>query len=842
MTLSERCFDNSLEADEKNAIDGRASAGAGEADSNQTRRIMNEKTPSKTTRRAAPRGKTTGNTGRGRASAANMESEESPRAPRERRQAPRRQSARPLKSDRRRSGGGGKKGGGGSGSKGSGGGSRRALYFALARLFGAFAIIGGIALVYLASQLPDIGALNTIKKQQGITVETVDGHVLANYGDVYGQYVPYDQIPKTLVQAVMATEDRRFFEHHGVDFFGIARAMVTNLVRGHMVQGGSTVTQQVAKNVFLTPERTLKRKLQEVMLAFWLEARFSKKEIMAIYLNRVYLGAGTFGVDAAAHRYFSKSASELNLQESALLAGLLKAPSRYSPASNSEKAQGRLHQVLLNMVDAGYLKQKEADAALATYVKSPSHAGNGGDVRYFTDWIVDTLPETIGQVDQDLIVTTTLDPKLQALAQDTLQNVISTEGPKKNISQGALVSMRPDGAVVAMVGGTSYAESQYNRATQAHRQPGSVFKLFVYLSALEAGLTPLSTVEDAPITLQVGNKSWSPDNFENKGYRGEIPMVEAIRYSLNTVSVRLSQYAGVSRVADMAMRLGVPNIPSHPSIALGAVEATLLEMTGAYAHLPNQGMPVVPYGVVKVRTRAGKEIFQHEAPEGGAALAKGAVEMMNYMLMDVATRGTGSKAALPGRQVAGKTGTSQDYKDAWFIGFVPQLVTGVWVGNDDNKSMKRVTGGSVPTTIWHDYMLHALEGVPVAAIPNSSGSSEGLLPWLFGGSNGQGQGAAVSGAAPTPGGEPAADEPAAAGSAPASSPFRHVGDPDPSPPATAPASAPTAPAAAPVSAPAPLKEEKSGGDSLGPEFWHKLQEKVPSKEKLEYNYPTGKRH
>ncbi len=702
-------------------------------------------------------------------------------------------------------------------------------------LFAGFILLG-LALVYFASQLPDIRKLDTIKKQQGITIESADGRVLANYGDVYGRYIAYDQLPKPLVLAVIATEDRRFFEHHGVDFFGIARAMITNAVAGHVVQGGSTVTQQVAKNVFLTPERSISRKFQEVLLAFWLEARFSKKEIMAIYLNRVYLGGGSFGVDAASRRYFNKSVEDINLYESALLAGLLKAPSRYSPAASEERAKARVHQVLLNMVDAGYLKKKDVTPTLENYAKAPSHKSEGGDVRYFTDWIVDTIPDVVGQVDEDMVVTTTMDAKLQREASDAIQNVISVEGPKKNITQGALVSMMPDGAVQAIVGGLDYSKSQFNRAVQAKRQPGSSFKLFVYLAALEAGLTPQSTVNDAPVTLQVGNKTWSPDNFEVGGYRGEIPMVEAIRYSLNTVSVRLSQYTGVSRVAAMAERLGIPNVPSHPSIALGSVEATLLEMTGAYAHLPNGGRKVVPYGITRIRTRDGKEIYKRPEGDADTVLAKGVVEMMNYMLVDVARRGTGTKAAIAGHPVAGKTGTSQDYKDAWFIGFTPQLVTGVWVGNDDNKSMKRVTGGSVPSIIWHDFMTHAMAGKPVKSIPTSAGSSEGLLPWLFGGES-----ATVDGAENALGVAPSEQH-----AVPENSPFgleNNGNEPLPvgqnagqAQGGIAPAPAFVAPEERPAAAP-PAQENK--GDALSPEFWDKLMKKAPTidKSKIEYSYP-----
>ena len=706
--------------------------------------------------------------------------------------------------------------------RGSGGGfswkpDRRTVITAGVRVFIACFIIGGLSIAYFARNLPDIRSIDTIRKQQGITIQAADGHTIANYGDVYGEYIPYEQLPKTLIQAVIATEDRRFFEHHGVDVFGIMRAVFTNVARGHLVQGGSTVTQQVAKNVFLTSERSLSRKVQEVLLAFWLEARFSKKEIMAIYLNRVYLGSGTFGVDAASRRYFNKGARDLTLEESALLAGLLKAPSRYSPASNSQRARDRMHQVLVNMVDAGYLKEKQVQVSLENYSKSPSHTTEGGDVRYYTDWVLDEIPNYVGQVDEDMVVITTIDSALQSKAQDAVQTVISADGPAKNVSQGALVAMSPDGAVRALVGGMSYAQSQYNRASQAKRQPGSVFKLFVYLAALEAGMTPESIVEDAPITLQVGNKTWSPDNYSNGKYLGEIPMVVALRNSLNTVSVRLSQYTGVSRVADLAMRLGVPNIPARPSIALGAVEATLLEMTGAFAHMPNKGIKVVPYAIMEIHTRAGAELYKRQEPAQEQVLANGTVQMMNYMLLDVVRRGTGVKAGLGARPAAGKTGTSQDFKDAWFIGFTNQLVAGVWVGNDDNKSMKKVTGGEIPARIWHGFMTNAMQGLPVEQIPNSAASSDGLFPWLFGGA-----------AQPSP--EAGVTPPAVI---PEDSPFG---------PASVPldAQAPAAPAAAP----APAPEQKEGDASLSPAFWQKLMDKAPTidKKNIEYSYPGEQRH
>jgi penicillin-binding protein 1A len=346
------------------------------------------------------------------------------------------------------------------------------------------------------------------------------------------------------------------------------------------------------------------------------------------------------------------------------------------------------------------------------------------------------------------VVTTTLSPALQNQAADALQTVVATEGPSKRVSQGAIVAMTPDGAVKAMVGGLSYAKSQYNRAAQAKRQPGSVFKLFVYLAALEAGMTPLSVVEDAPIALQVGNKLWEPEN-SHRSFKGEVPLVQALRESLNTVSVRISQYAGIERVASMAMRLGIPDVPPHPSIALGAVEATLVELTGAYAHLPNHGNKVEPYGILRIRTTKGDEIYKREEKPAEQLLSTGTVEMMNYMLLDVVNRGTGFKARLKDRVAGGKTGTSQDFKDAWFIGFTPQLVTGVWVGNDDNKPMAKVMGGTIPATVWHAFMTRAMEGEKPLPIANSVSSTDGLLPWLFGGANNHAGGDA----------QPAADAP-----------------------------------------------------------------------------------
>lgn len=703
---------------------------------------------------------------------------------------------------------------------GDGGGGRRGrIIRGLFKLAFIGAVLGSLVLIYFIGSLPDIRALDSIKKKQGITVETEDGRIIATYGDVYGSYVPYDQLPKHLIEAVVATEDRRFFSHGGIDVWGILRAAVVNARHGRVVQGGSTVTQQLAKNVFLTPERSFKRKIQEVLLAFWLESRYSKREIMAIYLNRVYLGAGTFGVDAASRRYFTKPASEMNIVESAMIVGLLKAPSRYAPTASSERAMARAHQVLKNMADDGFLDDKKIKPLLVDFAKAPRQTVEGSDVRYFSDWVVDDLTSVIGNVEEDIVVVTTMDPKIQQDAADALENTLGMEGEKKKISQGAVVTMSADGAVRAMVGGLSYGESQYNRAAQARRQPGSSFKLFVYLAALEAGYTPQAQVEDAPISMMVGNKMWSPGNYTGN-YKGLVTMAQGFRESLNTVAVRLSQYAGVGRVATMAERLGIPGVPARPSIALGSIEATLVEMTGAYAHLANNGNAVKPYGILEVRTAKGKELYKRVAPEANPVLGDGTVQMMNYMLLDVVRRGTGTRAALPGREVGGKTGTSQDYKDAWFIGFTPQLVTGVWVGNDNNRQMAGVTGGNVPAMIFRDTMVKAMEGLPVQSIPSSAASSEGMLPWLFGG----------DGASEAMPGDPTAAAPVVMDGAPApqqmpvpvDSPFGYVDGPPPAP--------------KPVEKPA-----RRDDDILTQDFWNTLMDKVPAKDQVEYSYPSSDR-
>ena len=586
-------------------------------------------------------------------------------------------------------------------------------------------ILGLLALAYFMHDLPDISSLTKVTKTPSILLQTEDGDIIGSSGDIYGEYVRYNDIPRDLIKAVMATEDRNFFRHFGVDPWGLLRAMVANVKAGRIVQGGSTITQQLAKNVFLTPERSLKRKVQELIIALAMERKYSKEQIITVYMNRVYFGAGTYGIDAAARRYFDKPASKLLLPESALIAGLLKAPSRYAPTSNRELAIGRATQVLINMVDAGLLKQEQMDAAKNMYssLSFPEYHSSSGQ-RYYIDWVLDQIPEFVGNINSDLIVTTTFNPTQQELAEAAITQILTADTMKKRrVDQVALLSMTPNGAVQAMVGGRNYTTSQYNRATQARRQPGSSFKLFVYLAALQSGWHPYDTIEDAPININ----GWRPGNYNGR-YAGVVTLRQAFEESLNTVAVRLSESVGRNNVIDMARRLGLKgSLDNLPSIALGVTESTLLEMTTAYAHMASNGKIVLPYGITSIKDVYGNVIYQRRGASQGTVIANNTVRQMNDMLLSVVESGTG-RAANIGRPVAGKTGTSQDYKDAWFIGFAPQLITGVWVGNDNNTPTAKVTGGNLPAQIWAKYMQPALKGAQVQEIPRS-GSGGGIREW-----------------------------------------------------------------------------------------------------------------
>lgn len=593
-------------------------------------------------------------------------------------------------------------------------------------LYGATA--GFLVLGAVIFSLPDIDNLNKITKAQSILIKAEDGKIIGSFGDIYGEYIAYDEIPVSLIDAVIATEDRNFKHHFGVDPLGILRATIANIRAGRVVQGGSTISQQVAKNVFLTSERTLTRKLREMLLAFKLEYRFSKDEIISIYLNRVYLGAGSYGIDAASKRYFGKSARELTLAESAIMAGLLKAPSRYSPSGNPELAKKRADQVLLNMEDAGYLTKKQSDKARLELADSmKGRKPNSQSTFYFADWIADQLPEYIGNVDDDLVVITTLNPEWQTMAEAAVNGVMDKKGSEMNASQAAIISMSPNGAVRVMIGGRSYAESQYNRVTQAQRQPGSAFKPFVYLAGLEEGMTPDTVMEDKSVSVRVSGGYWHPQNYNHR-YSGEMTLREALTESVNTIAVQVSEAVGREKVINVARRLGISSdMKPLPSIALGATEVSLIELATAYAHLAADGAIVYPYGILEIHTVGGKLLYKRQPPRSGMALSTNSVRMLNDMLINVINSGTG-RAANIGRSAAGKTGTTSDYKDAWFMGYTPNLVTGVWVGNDNNEQMKKVTGGTLPAMIWHDFMINALAKTTATSLPTEPDFFSSL-PW-----------------------------------------------------------------------------------------------------------------
>jgi penicillin-binding protein 1A len=575
----------------------------------------------------------------------------------------------------------------------------------------AVGFIGGFFLVAIyGHDLPDVDKLYDEKLRPSVTVLDKNGDILANYGDLYTEFVQYKDIPKNLVNAVVATEDRRFFSHWGVDPRGMARAMVTNLIRGHVAQGGSTVTQQLAKVIFLKPERNMKRKIQEAMLAVWLEHKFSKEQIMAMYLNRVYLGAGAYGIDAASRKYFDKPAKDLSLYECAMIAGLLKAPTTYSPLNSPKASVDRTKQVLFNMVDAEKISEYDKNRALQSAAKIQIHQQRESG-KYFADYIADQVQQYIGKTPDNIVIKTTYDPDLQKYADDALTQNILASGKDLNVSQAAIVVMSPRGEVLAMVGGADYSDSQFNRVTQAQRQPGSLFKLFVYAAAMENGYDPDSEIEDSPIKIG----KWQPTNYDGS-YAGVVTLRTALMKSLNAATVRLAEDVGIEKIISLAHQMGIKSsLNNMPSTMLGASEVNLLEITSAYAVLPNKGRAVEPYSIREIKTTNGEVLYKREGEYDLEVLDEETVKKMNDMLMNVIAGGT-ARGANIGRDAAGKTGTNQDYKDAWFVGYTPQLVAGVWVGNDNNRQMKKVTGGSLPARIWKDFMKAALEKAPAQTI------------------------------------------------------------------------------------------------------------------------------
>jgi len=561
-------------------------------------------------------------------------------------------------------------------------------------------------------KLPPASDLLIPKRAPNIAILDENGILIANRGDTGGAAVKIGTLPPYLPKAFVAIEDRRFYSHRGVDPVGVLRALTHNFSGGGAVQGGSTLTQQLAKNLFLTPERTLARKIQEAVLALWLEHKYSKSQILELYLNRVYFGSGAYGVEAAAQKYFGHGARELTLPEAAVLAGLVKAPARLAPNRNPEGAKERAGQVIAAMAEEGYISGTMAKLALANPAKTVRvQAQNAAN--YAADYVMDMLDDSAGAFDEDITVVTTLNASLQRTAETALRDELDRNGAAFGVEQGALVAMDPNGAVKALVGGRDYGESAFNRAVSAKRQPGSAFKPFVYLAALESGLTPATVREDAPINV----KGWQPENY-SRAYWGPVTLTRALALSLNTVAVRLGLEVGPKAVANTAHRLGIQSeLALNPSLALGTSEVTPLELVTAYVPFANGGIGVQPQIISKVKTASGKLLYQHKGGSNGRVIDPARLAMMNSMLAETLLTGTARKAELPGWQAAGKTGTSQEYRDAWFVGYTSHLIAGVWLGNDDNSPTKKASGGNLPVAIWSRFMQQAHQGVPLQPLP-----------------------------------------------------------------------------------------------------------------------------
>lgn len=587
----------------------------------------------------------------------------------------------------------------------------RLVYFgAIASLW--MGIMAAGVLVYFARDLPDTSKIWQVDRQPSITFLDIHGNRIATRGATYAPPAKLSELPPSLPAAVISVEDKRFYHHFGIDPIGLARAMWVNARAGHIVQGGSTLTQQLAKNLFLTNDRTYKRKIQEVLLALWLEHKFSKDEILSVYLNRVYFGRGAWGVEAASEAYFNKPVKDLSLGESAMIAGLLKAPNRYSPTSDLTRAERRATVVLDVMVKTGKITAKQRQLAFNTPIRvkpvmaTPSSA-------YFVDWLASQVRKRVGEVKTDLIVQTTLDVKAQRAAEKSMKAHMNAKAAKAGATQGGLIALGPHGAVRAMVGGKDYSKSQFNRATQARRQPGSAFKPFVYLAALEAGMTPWTVRTDQPV--HIGD--WSPTNYENE-YDGDMSLTEALYKSVNTVAVQVAEEVGRGKVAALAHRMGLMSpVATTRSMSLGSNGTSLIDLAGAYAPFANGGYLARPFGMTEIKVRKGPVLWQRKALPPAPVMSANDNAAMDLMLRAVVTKGTGRRARIPGQDVAGKTGTTNDFRDAWFLGFTKGRTAGVWVGDDSNRHMQHVTGGKLPTEIWHDFMVGWLAADPVLPEP-----------------------------------------------------------------------------------------------------------------------------
>jgi penicillin-binding protein 1A len=575
------------------------------------------------------------------------------------------------------------------------------------KLFAYVTVIGlvalGIAVSVAVSQLPSYAEL--VRRGdlgQMIRVRAANGQIIHTMGPSFGEWIPYERIPPVMRNAIIAVEDRRYRSHPGVDPIGLLRAVGVRFQEGRWRQGGSTITQQLARNIFLNNDRTFARKMREGILALALEWRFSKDQIIELYLNRVYFGGGAYGIDAASRRFFGHSATTLSVGEAAIIAGLVKAPSNYSPTADVDAARGRGQVALELMVETGAVTRAQADTANIDGIEFARATARQNSNHYFVDWVLPQLDTLIDETRAPLDVWTTIDPAMQRAA-DAAINANAPRG-----AQGALVSLDRDGAVRAMVGGRDYVNSNYNRTTQANRQPGSSFKLFVYLAALEAGYRPDTIVRDEPITVG----GWTPRN-DNGRHAGPIPLRIAFAYSVNTVAVRLAQQVGTRAVADMAQRFGITTrIATNPSMALGTSEVRLLDMTRAYASVARGGASVTPYGIRRVTTTDNTILYQHPPAEARTLVAPWVAAQMTELLQGVVEHGTGRAAQL-GRPTAGKTGTTTSNKDGWFVGFSSGLTTGVWMGRDDNRALPGLSGGRAPASAFRAFMARAVASRPV---------------------------------------------------------------------------------------------------------------------------------
>jgi penicillin-binding protein 1A len=586
-----------------------------------------------------------------------------------------------------------------------------ALIMGLLAYFSAFAVLGWIG--WAGQDMPETVELWTPNSTPSIIILDRQGREILSFGGAEAKPVHLENISPNLINALIAVEDRRFYDHPGFDVIGLARAMRQNLAAGRVVQGGSTITQQLAKNVFLTRTQTLKRKTQEIMLAVWIENNLSKQQILETYLSRVYFGGGTLGIESGSMRFFNKPANDLTIGEAALLAGILKAPDRLNPLKNLRANSERTALVLQKMYDRGYVSYDNGVAAMATPIKiEPVAVKTHPSAGYFTDWILSQADALIGAPQQDIVIRTTLDLDAQLAAQSAITDNMQTD---RNAQQAALVAFDGTGGVRAMAGGVDYQHSPYNRAVTSKRQPGSAFKPFVYLAALEAFRAPW----DIRIDQEVDIDGWKPGNFSNT-FRGEMSLEKALALSINTISVILSEEIGRDKVVATAAKMGLPGLKPYRSLALGAQETSLYDLTSAYVPLANWGKKINPYGLEAIYAADGRVLYTRTPVEPELLLDTGTLGQMNMMLQTVVTAGTGKAARIDGRELAGKTGTTNDYRDAWFVGYAPDYVAGVWVGNDDNSRMSRVTGGSIPARIWQNFMSETLKDQPVLRLPTAN--------------------------------------------------------------------------------------------------------------------------